>query len=77
MFFKIIIMIFFSLFLISCTTNKQLPKQCYKKGFSGKCKGYFKRYQYNLEKEQCEQYIFGGCGEVVFKTLKECEETCK
>lgn len=76
MYFKYILCFFLALFFVGCT-NSKLPEKCYKKGKAGMCKAYFKKYHFNLEKNKCEQYIYGGCGEVVFHTLEECQNSCE
>ncbi|XP_022240776.1 papilin-like, partial [Limulus polyphemus] len=49
-----------------------LPKE------SGHCLAYFRNYYYNSEHQQCEEFIYGGCGgnKNNFKSKEECEETC-
>uniref|UniRef100_A0A348G5Z7 Kunitz type protease inhibitor n=1 Tax=Odontomachus monticola TaxID=613454 RepID=A0A348G5Z7_ODOMO len=44
----------------------------------GSCRAVMKRYAYNPAMNQCEQFMYGGCGgnENNFKTEQECEETC-
>ena len=46
---------------------------------TGHCRGYFPRYHFDEASGQCEKFIYGGCGgnENNFKTLKECQQTCK
>ena len=46
---------------------------------TGHCRGYFPRYHFDEASGQCEKFIYGGCGgnENNFKTLKECQKTCK
>eukprot|EP01084_Bolivina_argentea_P158192 275596_1 len=45
---------------------------------TGLCKAAFKRYYFNDETQQCEKFIYGGCGGNAnnFKTLDECEKAC-
>ena len=74
--FKIFFIIFLSIFFIGCT-NSKLPEICYKKGSTGICRGYFNKYYFNHSNNKCEKYIYGGCGEVVFHTIKECKQTCE
>jgi len=76
MYFKIIFTLFLGIFLSACSNNK-LPEKCYKKGKTGMCRGYFKKYNFNIKTKKCEKYIYGGCGEVVFNTLNECKQTCE
>ena len=77
MFFKIIFSISIALVFTACSNNKKLPEKCFKKGSTGMCRGYFTKYHFNMENEKCEKYIYGGCGEVVFHTLKECQKACE
>ncbi|KIH48535.1 Kunitz/Bovine pancreatic trypsin inhibitor domain protein [Ancylostoma duodenale] len=53
-------------------------KRCRGPAVSGKvaCTASFIRYTY--QKGQCEQIIYGGCGETSnnFETKEECEKTC-
>ena len=46
---------------------------------AGGCKVYGPRFFFNNETEECESFIFGGCGPNGnnFKTLEECEDTCE
>nr|ADZ39078.1 Kunitz type serine protease inhibitor 3 [Ancylostoma duodenale] len=41
------------------------------------CLAFFRRYTYNKEKKQCEQFIWGGCFATLnnFATMEECK-TC-
>ncbi len=77
MFFKTISIIFFTLLFIGCSKNNKLPNKCYQKANIGMCKAYFKKYYFNQKSNKCESYIYGGCGEVAFHTLKECKQTCE
>merc|ERR1712176_590712 len=49
-----------------------LPKQ------SGYCFAYFENYYYDTLSEQCEQFVYGGCGgnENNFGTKADCEAQC-
>jgi len=77
MFLKIVFTIFLTLLLSACSTKGTLPNKCLKKGETGKCRGYFTKYNFNSNTKKCEKYVYGGCGEIVFNTLKECHETCE
>ncbi|XP_033248986.1 male accessory gland serine protease inhibitor-like [Drosophila miranda] len=44
------------------------------------CHGHFPRYSYYLFKNECERWIYGGCGRPNknnFGTIEECEHKCK
>ncbi|XP_013384770.1 uncharacterized protein ZC84.1 [Lingula anatina] len=45
---------------------------------SGPCEAYMPRYFYNSTAEQCQKFIYGGCGGNAnnFETLEECQKTC-
>ncbi|KIH59840.1 Kunitz/Bovine pancreatic trypsin inhibitor domain protein [Ancylostoma duodenale] len=42
------------------------------------CMAFFKRYTYNKEKKECEEFVYGGCHPSPnnFETLEECKKTC-
>ncbi|RCN53001.1 Kunitz/Bovine pancreatic trypsin inhibitor domain protein [Ancylostoma caninum] len=42
------------------------------------CMAFFKRYTYNKEKKQCEEFVYGGCRPSPnnFETMEECKKTC-
>ena len=42
------------------------------------CKAMFIKYYFNTSSNKCEEFIWGGCGgNVPFKSLKECKQTCE
>ena len=45
---------------------------------TGMCAAYFVRYGYNSTSQQCEEFIYGGCGgnENRFKSMEECRHAC-
>ncbi|EMP26258.1 Tissue factor pathway inhibitor [Chelonia mydas] len=45
----------------------------------GICRGYFSRYFYNKESQQCEKFKYGGClgNQNNFKALEECQIACQ
>lgn len=45
----------------------------------GPCRAAMSRYAYNTATGQCETFLYGGCrgNGNNFKTLEECQETCK
>ena len=58
-------------------TNSALPEQCLLIPDPGICMASFKRYYFDIEKQQCSPFIYGGCeGSVPFKTEEECVQTC-
>ncbi|XP_052074037.1 carboxypeptidase inhibitor SmCI-like [Mytilus californianus] len=44
------------------TIKKNEEKVCILKSVTGRCKASLTRYYYNWQTEQCEQFIYGGCG---------------
>ena len=44
----------------------------------GFCRGYFPRFFHNSTSNQCEKFIYGGCGGNAnkFRTLSQCQQTC-
>ncbi|XP_045449017.1 PI-actitoxin-Aeq3a-like isoform X2 [Melitaea cinxia] len=44
----------------------------------GHCMAYFRRYYYDIEKDECLEFVYGGCGgnENNFDTISSCIETC-
>merc|ERR1712080_653375 len=42
------------------------------------CMAYFEMWSYNQEAEECQEFVYGGCGvnNNNFQTQKECEDTC-
>jgi Kunitz/Bovine pancreatic trypsin inhibitor domain len=43
----------------------------------GMCQAAIPRYYYNPQSGQCEQFIWGGCGDFPFETMQTCEEACE
>lgn len=72
-------LVFLVLLLSGCASSSisKLPEICHKKGETGKCRAYFLKYHYNSKKNQCESYVYGGCGEIVFDTLEACQKQCE
>ncbi|ESO90599.1 hypothetical protein LOTGIDRAFT_123062, partial [Lottia gigantea] len=54
------------------------PEECGLSMVTGKCRGFFKRYYFNMASRECEPFIFGGCGgnENNFQTLAQCLKRC-
>lgn len=44
----------------------------------GPCKAHMPRYFFNILTQQCEEFIYGGCGgnQNRFDTIDECKEQC-
>ncbi|XP_069504570.1 tissue factor pathway inhibitor 2 [Ambystoma mexicanum] len=45
----------------ACWMIKKVPKICRMEADEGPCRGYFKRYFYNLHSLKCEEFVYGGC----------------
>lgn len=45
----------------------------------GMCFGYFPRFTYNPDIQECEEFVYGGCGGNLnsFEEKAECEDLCK
>lgn len=45
----------------------------------GPCRGAFRKFYFNKDSGECEEFLYGGCGgnENNFETKNECEEKCK
>lgn len=77
---NVILTIFTALFFISCSSNelKEPNAKCSEKPKAGMCKAMFIKYYFNNDSNKCEEFIWGGCGgNVPFKSLKECKQTCE
>ncbi|NXI62595.1 EPPI protein, partial [Anseranas semipalmata] len=51
---------------------------CYLPSVCGNCKALFIRFFYNVSSQQCEEFIYGGCGgnRNNFETKRECFQAC-
>uniref|UniRef100_A0A8C0JBG5 Tissue factor pathway inhibitor n=1 Tax=Chelonoidis abingdonii TaxID=106734 RepID=A0A8C0JBG5_CHEAB len=60
-------------------TNTDDPNFCFMEQDPGICRGYFSRYFYNKESQQCEKFKYGGClgNQNNFKALEECQIACQ
>ena len=57
--------------------GNQLPEACYLEPDAGPCDGYFPRYYFDQDEQECQEFIWGGCeGVVPFETLEDCGEAC-
>lgn len=51
---------------------------CYLPSVCGNCKALFRRFFFNVSSQQCEEFIYGGCGgnRNNFETEGECFQAC-
>lgn len=51
---------------------------CYLPSVCGSCKALFRRFFFNASSQQCEEFIYGGCGgnRNNFETEGECFRAC-
>lgn len=51
---------------------------CYLPSVCGNCKALFRRFFFNASSQQCEEFIYGGCGgnRNNFETEGECFQAC-
>uniref|UniRef100_A0A8C0JAT2 Tissue factor pathway inhibitor n=1 Tax=Chelonoidis abingdonii TaxID=106734 RepID=A0A8C0JAT2_CHEAB len=59
--------------------STEKPNFCFMEQDPGICRGYFSRYFYNKESQQCEKFKYGGClgNQNNFKALEECQIACQ
>lgn len=64
---------------VSAINTYDGPSKCILGKDHGPCSWRVTRYYYDLSKNECEKFIWGGCegNENKFPYKKECEETCK
>lgn len=75
---KSLLLLLTIILLSACSNNKMLEKQCLQKPKAGFCKGYFKKYYFDLKKEECSTFYWGGCGgSVPFNSLVKCKNICE
>ncbi|KAM4705787.1 tissue factor pathway inhibitor 2 [Rhinophrynus dorsalis] len=62
----------------SCWKLKKVPKNCRMDADEGPCRGYLKRYFYNMKTMKCEQFVYGGCygNENNFQSEASCLDSC-
>ena len=63
--------------MIACTLIG-CPDVCTLEREQGICRGYFPSYYYNSDSEECELFVYGGCGGNGnrFSTLEGCLRRC-
>ncbi|VDN96391.1 unnamed protein product [Rodentolepis nana] len=61
-----------------CWGSMSLINRCFMPIDSGKCRGYFIRYGYDSETDDCYPFIYGGCrgNRNNFFTYEECMQRC-
>ncbi|XP_040208262.1 tissue factor pathway inhibitor 2-like [Rana temporaria] len=62
----------------TCWKIKKVPKPCRMEVEPGPCRGYIKRYAYNLLTMKCELFIYGGCygNDNNYRDEASCLEAC-
>lgn len=69
------------LFLAGCSStvgNKHLSENCRLKPETGHCRAAIQKIYFDEERQQCQPFIWGGCGGVVpFDTKQECDTACR
>ncbi|XP_076299852.1 PI-actitoxin-Aeq3a-like [Lasioglossum baleicum] len=70
------------LFLVACClaieVSASVGPQCLLPLVRGPCRGMFKRYGYNPETHQCEEFTYGGCGgnQNNYMNRNDCRQFC-
>jgi len=80
MYSKILFLLVSGLLFSGCTATKeaQVSLKCNEKPSTGKCRAMFYKYYFDKNENKCKSFIWGGCGgNVPFKSLKECKQTCE
>lgn len=59
-------------------STRDLPEKCTYDKEMGSCRGYFERFFFNKETNECEMFIYGGCdgNDNNFETSDECSREC-
>ncbi len=74
--FYFMILLILGVGLFSCNSKSSTPK-CSMSNDPGMCMAAIPRFYYNPTTHQCEQFVWGGCGEFPFETLEACETACE
>ena len=61
------------------TSNEPvLAPACFSKPEAGRCRAAIRRFYFDEKSGQCQVFLWGGCeGSVPFKTLAQCQSSCK
>uniref|UniRef100_A0A8C0G0W1 Tissue factor pathway inhibitor 2 n=1 Tax=Chelonoidis abingdonii TaxID=106734 RepID=A0A8C0G0W1_CHEAB len=64
--------------LLPASSLSSLPKICRLEADPGPCRGYLKRYFFNLSSMKCEKFIYGGCygNDNNFQDEDSCVDSC-
>lgn len=72
--------LFFYFYLVDAKLPPMKPIHsfCAMKADDGPCKAMMKRFFFNINTQQCEEFIYGGCegNQNRFESLEECKEKC-
>ncbi|XP_037746604.1 tissue factor pathway inhibitor 2 isoform X2 [Chelonia mydas] len=62
----------------SCWMIRKVPKICRLEAAPGPCRGYLRRYFFNLSSMKCEKFIYGGCyqNDNNFRDEASCLDSC-
>ncbi|KAE8596240.1 hypothetical protein XENTR_v10016024 [Xenopus tropicalis] len=65
-------------FLNYIYSETEVPKACRMDPDEGPCRGFLKRYAYNMQTMKCEQFYYGGCygNDNNFKDKASCMDFC-
>ncbi|KAH8861974.1 Tissue factor pathway inhibitor [Schistosoma japonicum] len=65
--------------IIYAGNSETLKRYCNLPSDEGICRGYFRRYFYNVTSEECEVFYYGGClgNRNRFSTIEKCWWYCK
>lgn len=59
-------------------TDPSFPPRCWPSADTGTCKASLEKFFYNTDKDECQQFVYGGCrgNENRFDTLIDCTVNC-